>query len=210
MLYADLVAEALPEVPGCPDITVERAIRDSVIEFCDMTLCYTVDQDPVSVYAGLSEIDLEIPTSTRLVQVLRAMLGTNQLSRFSRDDLFGTGKAWQTEKGRPQAITYASETSVRILPIADQILTEKLYIRFAVTPTRASTSVADAIGERYFKEFLHGAKSMLLQMPQQTWTNPQQAAAYRMQFERDMREAKLTSTQDAISGSKRFRIPRSV
>ena len=210
MLYSDLTSETLPEVPGCPDMTIERAVRDAVIEFCDTTLCYSVDQDPVSVYAGLSEVDLELPSGTRLVQVLRAKLGQNKLDRKSRDDLFSTNVAWQTLTGTPSVITYSSETAVRLVPIASAALTEQLYIRFAVTPTRASTAVADSIGERYFKEFTHGAKASLLQMPGQPWSNPQLSVAYRMQFERDMREAKLTASQDAVSGTKRFRIPRSV
>ena len=210
MLYSDLTTEALPEVPGCPDITIERAIRDAVIEFCDSTLCYTVDQDPVSIYAGLSEVDLELPSGTRLVQFIRGQIGREQLERKSRDDLFATETDWQTMTGRPSVITYASETSVRLVPIADKALTEQLYIRFAVTPTRASTAVADAIGERYFKEFTHGAKAMLLQMPGQPWSNPQLSVVYRMMFERDMREAKLTVSQDSVAGTKRFRIPRSV
>jgi hypothetical protein len=210
MLYSDITSETLPEVPGCPDITIERAIRDAVIEFCDSTLCYTVDQDPVSVYAGLSEVDLELPSGTRLVQFIRAQIGRDRLARKSRDDLFATGAAWQTMTGRPSAVTYASETSIRLVPIADTALTEQLYIRFAVAPTRSSTAVVDAIGERYFKEFTHGAKAMLLQMPGQPWSNPQLSVMYRMQFERGIREAKLTASQDAVSGSKRFRIPRSV
>jgi hypothetical protein len=210
MLYSDLTSETLPEVPGCPDMTIERAVRDAVIEFCDTTLCYSVDQDPVSVYAGLSEVDLELPRGTRLVQVIRAQLGRQPMGRKSRDDLFATNAAWQTMTGQPSVITYASETSVRIVPAASDALTEQLYIRFAVTPTRASTAVADSIGEQYFKEFTNGAKAALLRMPGQPWSNPQLSAAYRAQFERDMREARLTVSQDSVSGTKRFRIPRSV
>jgi hypothetical protein len=210
MLYSDITSETLPEVPGCPDMTIERAVRDAVIEFCDTTLCYSVDQDPVSVYAGLSEVDLELPSATRLVQVIRAQLGQTSLGRKSRDDLFAANVSWQTMTGRPSVITYASETSVRLVPIASQTQADQLYIRFAVAPTRASTAVADFVGERYFKEFTHGAKAMLLQMPGQPWSNPQLSAAYRAQFERDMREARLTVSQDAVAGTKRFRIPRSV
>jgi len=210
MLYSTLVPEILPEVIGCPDTTIERAVRDAAIEFCDTALVYTVDQDPVAVTKGLTEVDLDIPTGARLVQVLRVMLGSYELTRMSREDLFSSGRAWQTDTGRPQAVTFATEASIRLVPIADQSLTEKLYIRFAVTPTRAATSVPDSIAERYYLEIVFGAKATLLLIPGQTWSNPQLAMAHRSAFERGMREARLTSSQDGVANNRRFRIPRAV
>ena len=210
MLYSTLVPEILPEILGCPDTTIERAVRDASIELCENALIYTVDQDPVSVTKGLTEVDLDIPTGTRLVQVLRAMLGQNQMDRMSREDLFASGRPWQTDAGRPVVITYSSETAIRLVPIADQALTEKLYIRFAVAPLRASTSIPDAIAERYYKEISYGAKASLLLIPGQAWSNPQLAMAHRSAFERGMREARLTSSQDSVASMRRFRIPRAV
>jgi len=210
MLYSTLVPEILPEVLGCPDTTIERAIRDASIELCENALIYTVDQDPVSITKGLTEVDLDIPTGTRLVQVLRAMLGQNQLSRMSREDLFASGRAWQTDTGRPLVITYSSETAIRLVPIADQSLTEKLYLRFAVAPLRASTSIPDAIAERFYKEISYGARSNLLIIPGQPWSNPQLGMAHRSAFERGMREARLTTSQDSVASMRRFRIPRAV
>jgi len=129
---------------------------------------------------------------------------------MSREDLFASGRAWQTDTGRPLVITYSSETAVRLVPIADQSLTEKLYLRFAVTPLRASTSIPDEIAERFYKEISYGAKANLLMIPAQTWSNPQLAMAHRSAFERGMREARLTNSQDSVASMRRFRIPRAV
>lgn len=210
MLYSDLVSEVLPDVPGCPDITIERAIRDAAIEFFDASCAYTVDQDGEVVAAGTDVIDLAIPTGTRLVQVLRAQLGQTPLHQMSRDDLFRSGRPWQTDVGRPQLVTFESDRAVRLVPIADQTLAELLYIRFAVAPTRASSSIPDAIGERYFRELVYGAKSIVMLMPGMVWSNQQLGAAYRDLFLRGVREAKLTVAQDMVTAQRHSRIRRVV
>jgi hypothetical protein len=210
MLYSALLNEVLPEVPGCPDITVQRAIRDSFVEFCDSTLCYTVDQDPQPIYAGLDVVDLEIPTGTRLVQLLRAQIGAVPLERISRDELYALHKNWKTDRGRPVAITSETDTSVRLLPTADEPISESLYLRFAVTPTRASTSIPDEIGERFYREIVAGAKSMLMLMPGKDWSNQQMGVAQRALFERGIREAKLTYSQDRVASRKQVRLRRVV
>jgi hypothetical protein len=210
MLYSALVTEILPDVLGCPDFTIERAVRDACVEFCDTALVYTVDQDPVRIIANIAEVDLEIPTGTRLVQVLRAQIGRLPLERISRDDLFNSGRDWKKEKGRPQAITFESERSVRLVPIPSERLADPLHIRFAVAPTMASTSVPDSVGERYFRDLVYGAKSILLNMPGQPWTNPPLATLCRSLFERGMREAALTTSQDGVTGTKRVKMRRVV
>lgn len=208
MLYSALVGEILPDVLGCPDITIERAVRDAAVEFCDRTLVYTVDQEPMVVQAGIAEIDLDIPSGTRLVQVLRAQIGRNRLDRVSREDLYNSGRDWKNEPGRPVAITFETELSVRLVPVPSERLVEPLYIRFAVTPTMASTSLPDAVGERYFKELVNGAKASLLMMPGVPWANAPLGNLCRTLFERGMREATLTASQDAVSATKRVRMSR--
>lgn len=210
MLYADLVPEVLPDVLGCPDFAIERAIRDSAVEFFDSSLAYTVEQDPQPVYAGLDVVDLDIPTGTRLVQLLRAQIGRRSLERISRDDLYSSGRNWKTESGLPVAVTFDSETAVRLLPTADQSLSDSLYLRFAVTPKRTSTSIPDELGERYFREIVFGAKAVLMMSPGQVWSNPQLGLDCRAMFERGMREAKLTVAQDGIAGQRQVRIRRVV
>lgn len=210
MLFADLIPEVLPEVPGCPDFTVRRAIRDSAIEFFDQTLAYTVDQDPEPVFAGLETVDLAIPPGTRLVQVLRAQIGPNQLDRIAREDLFASGVDWRTERGTPQGITLETETSVRVVPVADADSILPLYIRFAVTPTRMSTSMPDALGERFYNEIVAGAKSRLMLMPQRSWSDTKTGVGYRGIYERGIREAKLTVAQDSVSGRRQVRLRRVV
>jgi hypothetical protein len=210
MLYSALVTEILPEVLGCPDFTIERAVRDAAVEFCETTLAYTVDQDPTPVIPNVAEVDLDIPRDTRLVQVLRAQIGRVPLERISRDDLFNSGRDWKNDKGRPQAITFETERSVRLVPTPDQRLAEPLFLRFAVAPTMASSSIPDAIGERYFRDLVYGAKAKLLMMAEQPWANPPLANLCRSLFERGMREATLTVSQDGVAATKRVRMRRVV
>jgi len=210
MLYTDLNAEILPDVPGCPDLSIARAVRDSAIEFFDTTLAYTVDQDPEPIFAGLDAVDLAIPTGTRLVQFLRAQIGVKPMMQLNRDQLMRAPTKWQTLTGYPEAIVFASETSVRLVPVPDAVTADPLYLRFAVAPTRKSTSIPDDLGERYYREIVAGAKSRLFLMPQRDWSNEKLGMAYRSLYERGMKEARLTESQDRISATRRVNLRRVV
>jgi hypothetical protein len=210
MLYSALTNEILPEVPGCPDISIERAIRDSAIEFFDTTLAYTADQGPVTVTSGVATVVLTIPAETRLVQLLRAQIGDRPLARITRDQLMTVPISWQDDTGDPTALTFNSDTAIRLLPIPNRTMPDPLYLRFAVAPTRISTSIPDAVGERYYREIAAGAKSRLMLMPEKAWSNEKMGVGYRSMYERMMREARLTESQDRISAPKRVRLRRVV
>lgn len=210
MLYADLVPEVATDVPGCPQITIERALRDSCIEFFDQSLAYTIDQDPEPLVPGLSVVELAIPANTRLVQLLRAQAGRFSLERLTRDTLMSIDREWQAETGMPKAVTFDSETSIRLLPAVDRVYDEKLYLRFAVTPTLGSTSIPDRLAERHYRALCMGAKSLLWLMPGRTWSNPQQGVVYRQTFESAIRDARLAESQDRVSAQKQVRLRRVV
>jgi len=206
--YTALLNEVLPEVLGCPNITAERAIRDSAIEFFDATLGYKVDQGPISVTLGVETINLSVPADTRLVQVLRAQMGRRPLSRITREQLMTSGTSWQTDTGTPTAVVYGTETSIRLLPIPDQTPTEQLFLQFAVTPSRTSTQIPTPLVERYFREICTGAKSSLMLMMQKDWSNEKMGVAYRNMYERMISEACLTESQDRIAAQARVRLRR--
>lgn len=208
MLYSALLNEVLPEVPGCPDVTAERAIRDSAIEFFDATLAYKVDQGPVSLTPNVPTIDLSIPAGTRLVQLLRAQLGRRRLTAITREQLMTSGTAWQTDVGMPTAVVYGTDSSIRLLPIPDRTPEEQLFLHFAVTPSRGSAQVSAALGERYFREIVAGAKSRLMLMLQKDWSNEKMGVAYRNMYERMISEACLTEAQDRIAAQTRVRLRR--
>lgn len=208
MLYSSLTSEVLPDVMGCPDVTIERAIRDACIELCAKGSAYVVQLDPIKVVAGVSEIDLELPTATRLVSVIRAQLGSQTLSPRSRDDLDRSSRDWRQESGMPREIAYESSTSIRLVPEPDQTLSSLLYIRVAVAPTKASTSIPDEIGERFYKEICAGAKANLMLMPGMPWTNPVLSQAHRALFDRALKESKVWRSMDSVGAERRVRLTR--
>jgi len=208
MLYSALTSEVLPDVMGCPDVTIERAIRDACIELCAQGTAYVVQLDQIRVISGVAEIDLELPTATRLVSVIRAQLGYITLSPKSRDDLDRSSRDWRQETGTPREIAYESSTSIRLIPKPDQTLTSYLYIRVAVAPTKASTSIPDEIGERYYKEICAGAKSNLMLMPGMPWTNPALSQAHRALFDRGVRDSKTWRSMESVGAERRVRLAR--
>lgn len=207
MNYSDLVSDVMPEVMGCPEPTIERAIRDSVIDFCERGMAYRVENDPVALPANVSEVDLEIPTRTRLVRVLKVRHGSKPLDPRTRDDLDADGD-WTDIKGAPTHYTFVSETAIRVVPYPNQSTTDKLHIRFAVAPTRASVAFPDEIGEKYYEIICAGAKARLMRMPSQAWSNTNMAAAYTQIFEKGVNKAKLEANNDKIRAERQVRMRR--
>jgi len=205
--YDALVSEIAPDVPGCPDMAIERAVRDAAIEFFDQTACWRVDQEPVAVSAGTAVVELELPAGTRLVQLLRAKLGSRPLDRKSREDLLDRFGDF-TVKGMPAAVTRESDTEIRLVPVPGLSMADRLQLHFAVTPTRASTSIPDEQGERHWQALVEGARAKLMAMLGQPWAQPKLASVARGAFEKAMREAMLTASQDAVAGTKRMKLRR--
>ena len=208
MNYSDLTSDVMPEVMGCPEPLVERAIRDSVIDFCERGFAYRVENDTVAIPANISEIDLEIPTGTRLVRLLTVRYGPKWLTPKTRDDMDASGFEWTERKGPPTHYTFMSETTFRVVPYPDTAKPELLYVRFAVAPTREATSFPDDLGQRCYEIICSGAKARLMRMPSQAWSNTNMAAAYTQMFEKGVNKAKLEANNDRIRAERQVRMRR--
>lgn len=203
MNYSDLVSDIMPEVLGCPSVTIKRAVRDSVIEFFERSMAYKVENDPAKLPKNVQEIDLELPTKTRLVKVLTVRYGGAELQPVTREDMDRLGYDWPTLTGTPQGYTFATPTSIRLVPYPSDSTATKAYVRFAVAPTRVSTSLPDELGERYYEAICAGVKFRLMRMPKMAWTDANLAAFNGSQFEKGINKARLDSAHDNVRAVRR-------
>ena len=118
MRYSTIAGDLLPDLLGAPDPLLERAVRDSVIDFCLKTMVYRVENDPATLAAETKLVDLEIPNKTRLQKVLAVRLGHTDLPGLTRGDLDRMGN-WDELEGRPLGYTVESDTEIRLVPSVD-------------------------------------------------------------------------------------------
>jgi hypothetical protein len=78
----------VPHVPGCPSLTVDVALRSSLIEFCERSLIIQRDHDPVSVVQNIADYDFEPPIASHLVvKIMRAWYKGFPLAPISPDEI---------------------------------------------------------------------------------------------------------------------------
>ena len=196
MRIDDLALDVMPQVMGCPSPTVERAVLDTLIAFCDRTCAYQVEQDAAPAPVGVGEVDLEIPSQTRLVKVMSVQLGNKSLQPAHRSDLDTYGQNWRTLTGTPGMYVKLSETAILLVPYLTTSSSDLLNVRFAVAPARTATAIADDFINRYRDTVVAGALQRLLEMAGVSWADPNAAARNGMRYVSGTRMALLDVGMD--------------
>lgn len=205
MKYDSLVPEVLPDVLGCPDPTIERALRDAAVDLCVRGFVWQVVQGADNLGAGADIIDLEVPSRARLVSVLSVKAGARELTAMTREDLDAVAGDWRTATGL-WGYTWESDTELRLVGVPDAATTN-VWVRFVVAPTLASTEIPDHVAERWYQPIVAGAKSRLMLMNGTSWWNPDLAAVHLSTFMRGMREARLFAAQDGVNAQRSIIAP---
>jgi len=87
MKYSDLNVHIRPEVQGCPDFIIERAVRDAAIDFCRRTDVYIPEPEFVIVIGGVNEYSVTIPTGTELNHIIDIFDNHRALQPISYNEL---------------------------------------------------------------------------------------------------------------------------
>lgn len=186
----------LPEVPGCPEISVDVALRSSLIEFCEKSLVIQRDHDPLTVVAGVVDYDFEPPTGSLVIKVMKAWYKSEELIPLAPDEvedaeLYNRSFSDANTAGsQPRYILQKDERTFSLYPIPDANVANGLTMRVAYKPTRTASSFEDVLFEDYAEVIAAGAKARLMMSPGKTYTNPQLAVAMMDMFGRGVNTAR--------------------
>lgn len=159
--------DVLPQVLGCPEPTVERALLRAAREFCDRARVWRADLDPISTVAGTADYDLSYPSQSDAVELVGAMYNGHAI-QF--DVVDGTSTADRnTGRGDRRLLTWDLRT-VKMMPTpADS--GGSIVITAILQPAETATGVPNDIGDSYCEEISDGALARLLAMNKTEWTN---------------------------------------
>lgn len=171
---ADFARYVRPEVPGCPEIQILDAILHAGIDFCKRTFI-SRDTVTVSTVIGTARYDLTagLAANTEPARVLN-------VSRSEFDDLDASSEADFLNFGLEQSGTpayYYLDGRELVLGYTPEAV-EDLTVTVKTYPGEAATTLPDELYQRYRMEIAAGAKSLLMAMDKQAWSNLQQAAIY--------------------------------
>ena len=168
-----------PEVIGCPEIQILDAILRAAIVFCNKSR-YIKETFNVTTVAGTNKyVMANMPAGVQareIISVKRGLyydLDPSSFREFQNNDLntlSGTPNYFYMDKDRNLALG--------MKPIA----IETLSVTAIVRPTEAAVTLPDTLFDEYVDEIAAGAKSRLMVMKGQLWTDVQQASIYQGLF----------------------------
>lgn len=185
MKYSDLFVYVLSEVPGCPEFTAERAIRDACIDFCARTDIYRAEPQLLVISSGITEYELDAPTGTEPNHVKAVLRKGKPLTKMTYEDAYMLVE--QSDRSPPQYYAQYDNANLLIGPKPSE--RESLKVLYSLKPTASSTSIPDTIGLEWREALISGALFRLQMMAGQTWINPNAANANSQIFERAVGKA---------------------
>lgn len=213
-LFSDFLSGILIDVPGCPDIAVEREVRNAAIELCKRSLCWRQQLASIPVLANIGGYPLVSPQlAARVIKIYDAVLTTPSASPLFAPDLRqlqprtvqwldAQNPSWRYPQAQltsnyqympPQYYTQDDPSQILLagVPAMDGTLT----ILASLVPLMTSTGIDSWVAEQHYEAIVHGAKARLMAIPQKPWTDFNLAAWHSSEFDKAIGSANAEAAQ---------------
>lgn len=184
-----------PYAPGVSDITIARALRDSIRTFCMDSRALREEADPVEVPAGYPTIELT-PAESSQVQVV----GVHVLT------LDGLGRFYPASVDAPPAdmrgrFSTLLDNTVQLLEFLRASTTARATI--SVCPLDTATVFDDRLLEEYRDAIVPGALGRIYRIPGTPVFNAQAAVDAMVLADAEIRRAGATAMLGNLRGALR-------
>jgi len=191
--YEVFLPEVMPYVHDVPEIVAVQAIRNACIEFCTETHYLQESLDPITGQENVGEYDLDANDSNyKVIEIMQAYYGDQLLIPKSQEELnqiYRTSN-WEDLKGNPYYYFRPRVSVVRLVTKPVTTEANKLKIKAAIAPSRASTTVDQELFEVFLEVIAHGARARLYNTPNQPYYDPKTAMEYTKRFNDEMAEVR--------------------
>ena len=190
-----------PEVQGCSEIQILDAILRAGIEFCNKSRyikeTFTITTAPtVNKYAMVNIPQDE--QAREIINVKRGLyrdLNPSSFKEFQNND-------FNTLPGTPQYFYMDKDRNLvlGVIPVAVEDLTVTVIVR----PTETAITLPNTLFDEYVDEIAMGAKSRLMMMKGQVWTDLQQAGLYKAMFNDAIDDSNVRTSKGSTNKSLRM------
>jgi hypothetical protein len=169
---SDFMPYLAPLVPGCPAPLADMMLRQTLIDFCTYAPIAQVLLDPIDVFAGQAQYDIDLLYGVNVTMILEAYYEGQRMQVIrSDDDQRDAGMA-------PFALRQAADNTFTLYPVPADDAEGAIVLRVATKPNNLATTVDDVLLADYGYEIGCGAAARLMLMPGQLFTNPQAAPTF--------------------------------
>lgn len=199
---SDFYSRITPWVVGCPEPTINQALVDAAVRFCEDSKVIHQRTEPILTQANVSTYEVEVPTQQRVGTVLDVYCNGKPLrplvgdARPNPSDRTGTPTHYY-------GVRTDSEFLVQLHPTPDAEYSVQVDASFV--PTRTATSLEDELLERWVEAIVAGTLSKLFSIPNQPFSDPGQSAAAAVAFAGLSMRARREAGHTRVEGSDRIR-----
>jgi hypothetical protein len=204
--------EILPDVPGCPSDMAIRALRSTIIEFCEKSFIYQQTLDPITAIENITDYDLDPPSGYRVQKIMKMWYLGREMEALAPDDI-GLPDSYRTNitgynasKGPPAGYTQKDVDSFTILPIPDQRYTNAITMRVALVPLRSVTEVEDFLFELWSEVIGFGTKARLMLNPGKPYSNAEAATYNQVRFAAGLNDARQRAARGNVRSDLRVQL----
>lgn len=189
--FSAFLPSIMIDVLGCPDILVEREIRNSAIDFFRRSQAWRAQLDPISVAANVDTYDIE-QYGSAVEKIIDVFYTGIQLTPKTYGEInaqrklaIATALGITSDSVLPSVKFYAQQNPSQIVlyGMPDASYVDGLLIDAVLVPTRTSTGMDSVIADRYWDAIVHGAKHRLMIVPGKPWTDANLAAWHKTQMD---------------------------
>lgn len=177
-LWSDFYDLLMPDLPGCPAAAADSALRQSSIAFCEESLAWQTEHQPVFVIADIAEYAFSPPQGAIVHAITGAVLDGEEIGLFVGEKN-STIRNWRRQTGKPRYVL-GGLSSLTLVPAPD--INGLLAMIVALKPSATSTGIEDTLFNEYREAIIHGAMARLMLSPKKPYTDIQLAAYHRQQF----------------------------
>lgn len=182
------VLSVLP--PGCPDTTIDYALKLSTIELCRDSMVHVSDIDPFATSAGEMDYELIIDGNSSIETVIFASCDGTPMTPKTPIEI----SEMNMSSHAPRYFSFFSPGNLVLRPTPDKAYT--ISAKVSLIPSMNALGVESFIANRYYEGITSGAISRLMSMPGKTWTDIKTASIHADIF----RVAKAKARIDGIVG----------
>lgn len=185
--------DVLPSLPGCPEPSVIRAIRDAAIEFCNRSLIWRHEMEPIPVVKGIGDYELDVPRDANIAGFIRVRHSdrVRPLELRTSDELDDMSPGWRTAYGTPQFFVQHGKYGILLDRLPAETKRNVLSATIALKPSSAATTLPDVLYTDWKDQITDGARERLMVDVNRQWSDPARAEQSRMNFRAGIERAEL-------------------
>lgn len=194
--YSAFLPEVRPEVPGCGESVIIRAIREAAIRLCKESLLVREELAAINVVQGTDVYALTpIDANDRVITANYVLYDSTPLNAKTSEELDHLDYGWRTaDEGAPGYYFLPVPNQIRLNRKPNIAITGGLIVGVSTRPTETSTTCNDILFDDWFIAIGCGAKGKLLNMRDKAWYDANKAKRETDAFDAYILQAKARVT----------------